>query len=494
MLLTVSGPVPAVGHQRRARHAHAPEPERVPDVRARPSDRTSATKVDTWSIWNEPNQPQFLLPQYSAHHTPLSPGIYRKLFLAALRGLRRRRPRRRRACCMGETSPRGTGKVVAPLTFLRGVLCLDSKYHKTQHELREAAAPPATPITPTRRGQGPFFKPAAAQRRDDRRALAADHARSTAPRRPARSRSHLPIYLTEFGIQSTPDPVLGVSLQRQAEYRAISERIAYDNPRVVAFSQYLLRDDLPKAGVPAARSATAASSPACARRPARPSPSLDGFRLPLGRAAQGSRRSRSGASCGRPPARRRRRIEYAAKGGSFHTLRTVHDRRARLLRQERGATRSGRAVAPASGRRPDGTAFRGDRRPAPTPGASLPARMAQQLWLLRHGEAEPHDARPDAERRADRPRRASSRAPRAARWRRSTLAGPRSSSRARRCAPATPRVLACEALGVEPVEHARAGRGLRRRATRSSSWPPRVPTSACSSSATSPTSPRSSTT
>jgi len=25
--------------------------------------------------------------------------------------------------------------------------------------------------------------------------------------------------------------------------------------------------------------------------------------------------------------------------------------------------------------------------------------MAQQLWLLRHGEAEPHDARPDAERR-----------------------------------------------------------------------------------------------
>ena len=25
--------------------------------------------------------------------------------------------------------------------------------------------------------------------------------------------------------------------------------------------------------------------------------------------------------------------------------------------------------------------------------------MAQQLWFLRHGEAEPHDARPDAERR-----------------------------------------------------------------------------------------------
>ena len=59
--------------------------------------------------------------------------------------------------------------------------------------------------------------------------------------------AHLPIYLTEFGIESTPDPVRGVSLQRQSEYRAISERIAYDNPRVVAFSQYLLRDDLAQA-------------------------------------------------------------------------------------------------------------------------------------------------------------------------------------------------------------------------------------------------------
>ena len=35
------------------------------------------------------------------------------------------------------------------------------------------------------------------------------------------------------------------SLQRQAEYRSISEQIAYDNPRVAAFSQYLLTDDAP---------------------------------------------------------------------------------------------------------------------------------------------------------------------------------------------------------------------------------------------------------
>ena len=55
----------------------------------------------------------------------------------------------------------------------------------------------------------------------------------------------LPLYLTEFGIQSTPDPVFGVVQQRQDEYRNLSERIAYYNPRVKAFSQYLLRDDRP---------------------------------------------------------------------------------------------------------------------------------------------------------------------------------------------------------------------------------------------------------
>ena len=54
------------------------------------------------------------------------------------------------------------------------------------------------------------------------------------------------IYLTEFGIQSKPDPIAGVGLRGQAEYLAISERIAYANPRVVAFSQYLMVDDQPR--------------------------------------------------------------------------------------------------------------------------------------------------------------------------------------------------------------------------------------------------------
>ena len=66
-------------------------------------------------------------------------------------------------------------------------------------------------------------------------AVAAEQRAATAPAARAAMRATLPIYLTEFGIQSTPDRFLGVSLTKQPEYRAISERLAYSNPRVKAF-------------------------------------------------------------------------------------------------------------------------------------------------------------------------------------------------------------------------------------------------------------------
>ena len=152
----------------------------------------------------------------------------------------------RRARAHGETSPRGTGKVVAPLTFLRGALCLNSKLPARPPSAARSSPPTATPTTPTRRGQGPTFEPAQPndvtigvlgaadpRARPRRRSAGADH----------RAHAGLPHRVRH---PEHARPVVGVSLA-QAEYRAISERIAYDNPRVVPFSQYLLRDDLPKA-------------------------------------------------------------------------------------------------------------------------------------------------------------------------------------------------------------------------------------------------------
>jgi hypothetical protein len=61
-------------------------------------------------------------------------------------------------------------------------------------------------------------------------------------------RRGLGIYLTEFGVESRPDPLRGVSFTAQAEHRSIAERIAYGNRRVRAFSQYLMRDDRERQG------------------------------------------------------------------------------------------------------------------------------------------------------------------------------------------------------------------------------------------------------
>ena len=84
--------------------------------------------------------------------------------------------------------------------------------------------------------------------------------------------------------------------------------------------------------------------------------------------------------------------------------------------------------------------------------------MAQQLWLLRHGEAEPHDARPDAERRLTDRGREQARAAGcalAALKVQVHLCFTSAKVRARDTA-----VLACEPLGIEPIEHAALAGGF----------------------------------
>jgi hypothetical protein len=352
LLLTVSGPVPRWATNGARDTLTRPSPAEFQKFVAAVG-RHYGAKVDTWSVWNEPNQPQFLLPQYSPHKTPLSPGIYRKLFIAAQRGLADAGLANARVL-LGETSPRGTGKVVAPLTFVRGALCLDSNYHRTSKgcaKLKVAGYAHHAYTT----GQGPTFKP----KQPNDVTIGVLGRLTTVLDRAAKAgaiTSHVPIYLTEFGIESTPDPVRGVSLQRQSEYRATSERIAYDNPRVVAFSQYLLRDDLPKDGVPA-----------IARYPGfetglftaagKHKPSFDGFRLPLAVRRTSSTRVSLWGLVRPAGAATTATIEVRSKGGSFRTLTAVKtDARGYFTKGAANAKdREWRLVWTA----PDGTTYRG---------------------------------------------------------------------------------------------------------------------------------------
>jgi hypothetical protein len=240
VLLTVTGPVP------RWATPHGEDIYSYPNTTdfglfMRALGKHYGTEVKLFSIWNEPNQPGFLRPQY-VHGTLVSPAIYRGLFLAGYGGLKASGNFSGMRVLMGETSAVGVKPAVpAPLAFARGVLCLNSSYKAVGHCSKLPADGYAQ--HPYSNSRGPFGTPPA----DDVTIATMGRLFSALDRAAAAGtiRRGLPVYITEFGVQSFPNPVVGVSLAKQAEFDAISEQIAWRDPRIVSFSQYLMRDDHP---------------------------------------------------------------------------------------------------------------------------------------------------------------------------------------------------------------------------------------------------------
>ena len=261
ILLTVTGPVPRWA---------TPHGE---DIYSSPSTSDFALfmeaigkrygrQVKRFSIWNEPNQPGFLRPQY-VHGKLASALIYRGLFLAGYAGLKASGNFAGMTVLMGETSSVAvkTQSVPAPLAFLRGVLCLNSSYRPLGHCARLPADGYAQhPYTSSR---GPFWTPPT----DDvtintmgRLVTALDRAAAA-----GEIRAGLPVSVTEFGVASVPNPYVGVSLAKQAEFDAVSEYMAWSNPRIASFSQYALRDDHPAGGRVAGRTSPHNDTPVVVR-------------------------------------------------------------------------------------------------------------------------------------------------------------------------------------------------------------------------------------
>jgi Cellulase (glycosyl hydrolase family 5) len=252
VLLTITSPVPRwATSNKKAPYVTSPNDRDFEQFMTAVARHYSG-RVTLFSIWNEPNHPAFLRPQFGSNGQPTSPRIYRGLYQSAYAGLVAggiSHP----PVLMGETAPVGYDSVnarregvlhdVAPLAFLRGVLCLNSHYKKaaTCGPLQAAGYAHHAYTLPA----GPYYQPRGRGEADDvvigvlSRLVAALDKAAAAHAIPA----GLPIYLTEFGVQSLPNKELGVSLSQQAQFDAIDEHIAWSNPRVVAFSQYLLRDD-----------------------------------------------------------------------------------------------------------------------------------------------------------------------------------------------------------------------------------------------------------
>ncbi len=193
-----------------------------------------ADDIDLFSIWNEPNHVLFLKPQRE------SPRIYRALVSAALPRIRAAAPDAE--VLVGETAPVGKpGTTIGPAEFIERWLCVRRPCDGLRRLDVDGFA--HHPYGPTQRV--PAKKDIVSLLAIRRLGRYLDRA-ARAGRIPA----GLPIYNTEFGLQSNPpDPTVSTTLARQAALVNEKEELSYRYPRLRSYSQYLLYDDPPREGV-----------------------------------------------------------------------------------------------------------------------------------------------------------------------------------------------------------------------------------------------------
>ena len=230
-------------------------------------------RVTVWSVWNEPNHGGWLTPQWHAppgggKMIPSSPRIYRGLVDAAWSALGAT-GHSGDTVLIGETAPRGLHdpgltRGVRPLRFIRELYCVDGKFRPFAGAAAQARGCPANPdpaafanahpglFAATGWAHHPYSLITAPTWPDDNR----DDATLSGTNRLTRTLDRLlsaagkprklPIWLTEYGYQTDPpDPTIGVSWSRQADWLDDATFRAFRNPRVASMAQFLLVDDGP---------------------------------------------------------------------------------------------------------------------------------------------------------------------------------------------------------------------------------------------------------
>lgn len=238
-----------------------PLPDPIPPARARAAGAGGAAApagalpdVDEFILWNEPNHPGLLLPQWRPdRRTPASPAVYRALVRAAYPAVKA--VRRKVKLLIGNTSStggtRGTG-AVAPLEFLRDLACVDARLRpRTTDECASFSALP---------GDGwshhPYSQNERPSRVSDPRREPGDVRLGDLPvlartldrlvRMGRLAPANRAIHLTEFGYETGGIPGRPRVTQRmQARWLTWAEYLADRVPAVRSFAQFLLRDQPP---------------------------------------------------------------------------------------------------------------------------------------------------------------------------------------------------------------------------------------------------------
>jgi hypothetical protein len=211
-------------------------------------------KVTWWTVWNEPNHAGFVQPQWrqeGAALVPNSPYEYRRLVDAAYPAIKGLQPDSKvligGTSSTGRRAPRTTTDGMPPLEFLRALACVDRK-------LRPIATGACADFKPVQ-GDGyahhPYsllHTPDYVDRRNPDNLPIGDLPRLTRTlNRLVAMRRVDPkvrdVYLTEFGYESNPpDPVKPWTPDEQARFINWAEYLAWKDPSVRSFPQFLLTD------------------------------------------------------------------------------------------------------------------------------------------------------------------------------------------------------------------------------------------------------------
>ena len=216
-------------------------------------------RVSMWSIWNEPNHPQFIQPlseRIGGKMVPTAADQYRRLYVAAT-GALAATGHAADTILFGEVLPIGQSRLgtlntIRPLLWLREFFCLDGNYKPFRGSAARArGCTPFPKIVTSGFAIHPYTKPVGPRYHlaspDDatigqigRVEKALDRVAKT--RRIPRG---LPIYSTEFGIQTDPPDCVGFGapITKQAAILNEAEYDSYVSRRVKTYSQYLLIDD-----------------------------------------------------------------------------------------------------------------------------------------------------------------------------------------------------------------------------------------------------------
>ncbi len=259
-------------------------------------------RVDYWGIWNEPNEPAWLSPQFrrvGRHEVDNSPRLYRALVDAGYRGLA--------ASAHGSdtilTQETASHGAVYPATFAREVYCVDSHYRRlTGRKATDLGCPKsgrASSFVSAHPGLFAFpgiayhpysFDTPPSRALHNRNVVtlanlgqmetAIDRSRKAYGRRP---RGGDAMYLTEWGYKTNPpNPFVKTTLAEQAQWINEGEWVTYRMPRVRCLTQFLLVDNGPQKSNPrGSRGYWSTFQSGLIFASGRAKPSLGAFRLPL---------------------------------------------------------------------------------------------------------------------------------------------------------------------------------------------------------------------